>query len=357
MAVWNPRSIWVRRRLVILALTVAMFIQSGCAFVGVHIAPQPTATPASPCGSLRASSSPPALSVAERIWPGGAPLTYGVNLSMYDTNDSVVNDTHIQAILRDAGVPIIRMPFRYTLSDEYETQALRAIRAMNAAPLVILHGPTDPNMLSDDFHLLTLAISVFHAEPVYIEFSNEPELAGVSVEQYAAAWNSVIPCLKSIAPTYKFVGPANAFYNPDYVTTFDRLANPRPDFNSWHEYACANDDSDDACMSYLGKWSDHVRNMGERVRVATGAPIPMMVTEWNLDDKPDPRYHDAAFIQQWTAAALATLSASRANGLVAAMQYCVTNNPDFSLLTASGAETPAGQAFFPALRAARSAAS
>jgi hypothetical protein len=139
--------------------------------------------------------------------------------------------------------------------------------------------------------------------------------------------------------------------------TFERLAHPRPDVISWHEYACANSDSDDACMRYLSHWSSHIADMRERLAAAGAAPTPVMVTEWNLDDRPDPRYQNAAFIKAWTAAALATLSASRSDGLIAATQYCVTNNPNFSLLTASGAETPAGEAFFTALRTARAGTS
>lgn len=362
MGIWNAWSsravvgaMGSARRLVVVALSLALLAQTACSFAGLPSTPKPTAT-SNLCGGLAAGASAHTESVAIASTPR-APLTYGVNLSMYDTQDSVVNDTSVQAILRDAGMPIIRMPFRYSLSDEYELRAMRAVRAMNALPVLILHGPTDPNMLADDFHLLTLAISVFHQETVYIEFSNEPELAGVSAKVYAAAWNSVIPCLKSIAPTYKFVGPANAFYNPEYLASFVRLASPRPDFISWHEYACANSDTDSACLSYVGRWTEHITGMNNAVTSAIGKTIPIMITEWNLDDRPDPRYQQSAFIQQWTSEALATLAANRANGLFAAMQYCVTNNPNFSLINPSGSYTPAGQAFFSALRQSRLTAS
>lgn len=357
--VWPLRTLvgagWSVRRLAVVALALTFLTQTACSFAGLPATSRPTATP-DLCGGLAAGASAHTESVTTAATPR-APLTYGVNLSMYDTQDSVVNDTNIQAKLRDAGVPIIRMPFRSTLSDEYDLQAMRAVRAMNALPVLIMHGPTDPNMLADDFHLLTLAISIFHQQTVYIEFSNEPELAGVSAKAYAEAWNRVIPCLKSIAPTYKFIGPANAFYNPEYLASFVRLASPRPDYISWHEYACANSDSDNACLSYIGHWTEHMTGMNKAVKSAIGKAIPIMITEWNLDDRPDPRYQQTAFIQQWTTEALATLAANRANGLYAAMQYCVTNNPNFSLVNQSGSYTPAGQAFFTALRQARAAAS
>lgn len=337
--------------LTIIWLLLALVSQSACAS-GATRSPQATqraTAAASPCDVAATvaagASNPHAYEPAPT-----EPLTYGVNLAMYDTSDDVVNDPSIQAEMRSYGVPIIRMPFRTTLSDAYETQAMQAIRALGALPLIIVHGPTDKSALVDDVHIVRLAQRVFGAGTVYVEFGNEPELAGISATAYAASWNTVIACLKHLAPTYKYIGPVNAFYDPQYVATFDQLARPRPDFNSWHEYACATFESNDACMSHLDGWSSHVTGMREAVQAAIGVTIPMMLTEWNLDDKPDPRYHDAAFIQTWTSAALSVLAANRANGLYAAMQYCVTNNPSFKLIDSSGALTPAGEAFFGALR-------
>ncbi len=334
-------------------LILALVGQSACANGAPRTAQRATATaPATLCGAAASASGSASGSHAYEPAPSGS-LTYGVNLAMYDTSDEVVNDPSTQAVMRSYGVPIIRMPFRSTLSDAYETQAMQAIRAIGALPLVIVHGPTDKNALADDVHILRLVQRVFGASTVYVEFGNEPELAGISATAYAASWNTVIACLKSLAPTYKYIGPVNAFYDPQYVTTFDQLARPRPDFNSWHEYACATFESNDACMSHLNGWSSHITGMSQAVHAAIGVTIPMMLTEWNLDDQPDPRYHDPVFIQSWTSAALSVLAANRANGLYAAMQYCVTNNPSFNLIDSSGAFTPAGEAFFGALRQAR----
>lgn len=333
-------------------LLVALVTQSACAIAVPFTAQRPTPTN-SVCSVTASHAGAPTYGApASQVAPQ-APLAYGTNLSLYDESDDVVNEPTVQALLRIYGVPIIRMPFRSTLSDAYEVRAMQAIRSMGALPLLIIHGPTDVNALADDVHIMSLVKGVFGDTPVYIEFGNEPELAGISAQAYAAAWNTIIPCLKSLAPTYKFVGPANSFFNPEYVATFDRLANPRPDFNSWHEYACANFDSNGTCMRYLNNWTTHITDMNRAVRAATGKTIPIMITEWNLDDRPDPRYQDVAFIQSWTAAALNALDANRANGLYAAMQYCVTDNPSFGLINSSGFFTPAGQAFFQALRQAR----
>lgn len=336
-------------RIPLLLLIIVLVSQTACAFAGQPPA-QGTPTAAErQCATAGASAGIPVNRAPAVARAPGKPLIYGTNLAMYDTSDDVVNGTGAQALLRSNGVPIVRMPFRYTLTDAYETQGLLAIRAMYAAPLVIVHGPTDVNVMANDLHILKLVIDVFGANTVYVEFGNESELAGVSAEAYAASWNTVVACMKYLAPTYNYIGPANSFYNPDYVATFDRLANPRPDFNSWHEYACANFDSNDTCMRYLNNWTAHIIGMNQAVKAATGSAIPIMLTEWNLDDRPDPRYQDATFMHAWMTAALATLDANRANGLYAAMQYCATNNPNFGLIDASNNLTPAGQAFFHAL--------
>jgi len=168
----------------------------------------------------------------------------------------------------------------------------RCARSKRLAPphLVILHGATDANALADDLHLLGLIQSVFGAGPVYIEFGNEEDLAGVDVTRYSDAWNQVVPQLKTQAPTYKFIGPVTYTYNPAYVAAFDKHANPRPDFNSWHEYVCNPTNTDSYCMEHINNWNTHIALTNDAVKAAIGTTLPFMITEWNLDPQQDPRY-------------------------------------------------------------------
>lgn len=278
-------------------------------------------------------------------------LTLGTNLALYDTNDQVVNNPATQRLLKVAAIPIIRMPFRFFVPDEYELQALRAIQRIGAIPLVIIHGPTDPNALANDRHAIALVQRVFGASTVYVEFGNEADLAGVTVWTYINAWNAVIPELKELAPTYKFVGPANFQADPIYVATFDKHANPRPAANTWHEYACQPSDTDDYCLAHISDWSVHIRNINKAVRAAIGVTLPLMMTEWNLDAEHEARYANSSFMRAWTARALRELAANISNGLLAAMQYCVTNNGGFDLIDENNTLTPQGQVFIQALRA------
>jgi hypothetical protein len=277
------------------------------------------------------------------------PLTFGTNLALYDSTDQVLTNPASQLLLKRARVPIIRMPFRSREGDIWELQGLRAIQYIGAIPIVIVHGPADPYALADDRRLIALVHSVFGNAPVYVEFGNEPELAGTDAGRYAASWNAVVPELKAMAPTYRFVGPAISSADPDYLATFDRLASPRPDANSWHEYVCRPYDPDEYCMTHLDDWIAHVVAINRAVRSAVGATVPAMITEWNLDASPDARFGNPSFMRAWTARAVQSLAAARARGLVAAMQYCVTNSEAYNLVDASGTLSPEGRIFFQSL--------
>lgn len=273
-------------------------------------------------------------------------LLYGVNMALYDTQDHLVNDPAKRELFRKYHVSVVRMPFRVSLPDSYEVKALQAIKAIGAVPLVILHGPTDPEALDKDRHIIRLVQSVFGNSTVYVEYGNEPDLDGVDVWHYINSWNGVIPHLKAMVPNYKFIGPVNYHSDPVYIAIFDKYANPRPDLNSWHEYACLGGQPDASCLAQTASWTQHIRATNNAVRSAIGTTLPIMITEWNLDAYKDGRYTNTTFMQEWTALAIQTLAANMSNGLVAAMQYCATNNAVLELVDGTGGFTPEGQTFF-----------
>lgn len=280
------------------------------------------------------------------------PLTLGTNLALYDAHDQVVNSPSTVRYLQRLAVPIVRMPFRPYLPDDYQLKALRAIQQIGAIPIVIVPGPDDPHAQTDDINSIYLTRQVFANSTVYVEFGNEADLAGFPVNRYLDAWNATIPKLKAIAPSYLYVGPVNFEANPSYIATFDAHANPRPDANSWHEYACHPTESNDACMAHIADWSAHILATRSAVQGAIGVNLPLLITEWNLDAEPDARYVDAPFMRAWTTSALKELAADRSLGLVAALQYCVTNDGLFSLMTPSSTLTPQGEVYVEALTTA-----
>jgi hypothetical protein len=275
----------------------------------------------------------------------------GTNMALYNADDQILNNASTQALLKQEKVPMIRMPFRSHTGDLDEVRALRAIQYIGAIPLVILHGPHDPTAQSDDIALIQLTRNVFGSGRVYVEFANEPDLAGFDAKSYVASWNAVVPALKAIAPGYQYVGPSTSSADIDYIAYFDKFASPQPDANTWHEYACGAHDPDATCMSTVDVWPQHVRQVEAAVKAAIGRNLPALLTEWNLDAAPDTRYADPTFMRSWMQHALQALTDAGPGGLVAALQYCAADNPNFGLINADNSLTPEGTAFFQTLAA------
>jgi len=273
---------------------------------------------------------------------------FGVNMPLFDANEQMITSMGVLNTVKSWQVPTIRMPFRTSLSDAVQLQALQAIKATGATPLVIIHG--SGSTIAANQHLLALVYQVFGDSLVYVEFGNEEDLAGVDQATYTSAWNTIIPGLRLTYPKYKYGGPANFQRNPNYIAYFAANAKPTPDFISWHEYVCSpTDDFQTVCMNHIANWLTHAQQTNAAVQAAIGTTIPFMISEWNMDPQSDPRYSNASQIGPWTNAALTALQALVPLGLIGAQIYCVDSHGDFALINGSGALTPQGTAWVAAL--------
>ncbi|WP_181803684.1 hypothetical protein [Streptomyces shenzhenensis] len=176
---------------------------------------------------------------------GQAAPVLGVNMSLYDGGDHLATDSGTQALFEGWGTPTVRVPLRATypntgatLQDADWLTAMKAVQKVGATPVLILRGPgggrTTADIEATDTHLMDLVHQVFQDSIVYLEFGNEPDLAGVGVADYTAAWNAVIPTLKAQYPDldYRFVGPVLSRADgtsADYIATFAADAAPEPD--------------------------------------------------------------------------------------------------------------------------------
>jgi hypothetical protein len=293
-------------------------------------------------------SSGPVVSSDSRRAPlsPSPPTIFGTNLGLFDATDRILADSTARGILRAAHLSMVRMPFRSARGDIIALQALRAIQEIGATPLVVIHGADDPTALTDDESLVALTLSVFGSHLVYAEFGNEPDTRGINVQDYLQAWNAVVPQLETRAPSWRFVGPALSVADPAYIATFDQLARPRPYADTWHEYACTPSESNATCVDRLSRWVSDVNEVELAVMAATGRSLPVIFSEWNLDAKPDPRFLEAAFMSHWTALAMQTLEGEQGDGLIAALQYCASNNQFEQLIGLDDQLTPEGEVFF-----------
>jgi hypothetical protein len=281
---------------------------------------------------------------------------HSVNLSLFNTGgEQFCNNTSTQNIVKAHGVPYIRMPFRDTISDAYEQQCLKAIKAVGALPLVIVHGEcvSSGDPFTPDSHWLQTDVQpIFGSAPVLVEYGNEEDLScngggGISIQTYTTSWNSVVSRLKAAFPAYKYVGPVFYQSDPTDLQYFVGHANPRPDYVSWHEYACGPSDSNAHCTQAITNWAQHITANNQAMQNAIGTTIPIIVSEWNLDPQSDSRYGNASFIKPWMTSALKQWNTLTSSGVFLAMIYTLdSHGGNFQLITSSNTLTPEGQVFF-----------
>jgi hypothetical protein len=264
-----------------------------------------------------------------------SPLLFGTNMALFqDGDEPMLNSHETRQLLKDIGVRIIRMPTRSTLKPETQIAAAHAIKAIGAVPLIVINGPeSKENVLETNKILLQRYTQVFGNQTVYYEFGNESDLQGVKAEKYVKVWNEVIPTLKQLYPTAKFIAPDMYQFNRRYLKTVVKHANPRPDGVSWHEYTCSMHWTAELCLANIDTWSVHFAQARAAMQEAIGTTLPIWITEWNYasdqqlhSNTPfnDGKYNNPAFMKAWTTKAMKSLIDNRA---FAAMQYFATNRP------------------------------
>ncbi len=262
-----------------------------------------------------------------------SPLLFGTNMALFHAGDEpILNSEATRQQLKNIGVRSIRMPTRPTLSDATEIAAAEAIKEIGAVPLIVINGPEFKagSILQSDQHLLGLFSRVFGKEPVYYEFGNESDLQGIKVDAYVNAWNQVVPTLKQVFPTARFIAPDNYQFTRRYLKTFLQGAKPHPDGVSWHEYTCSVYWSADFCLANIDSWTIHITQARAAMQEAIGTTLPIWISEWNYASDTngqlvnDGKSNNPAFMQAWTTRAMATLVANR---VFASMQYFATDAP------------------------------
>ncbi|MHC3469502.1 carbohydrate binding domain-containing protein [Streptomyces sp. 7R007] len=301
---------------------------------------------------------------------------FGVNMSLYGKTDHLATDANTQALFGRWGTPMVRVPLRATypdtgaaLQDDDWLTAMKAVQKVGATPVLILRGPgggrTTADIQATDTHLMNLVHQVFQNSTVYLEFGNEPDLAGVDAAHYTDAWNTVIPALKAQYPDadYQFVGPVlsrSDGTSADYIAGFAADAAPEPDALSWHEYLCDttvksdgsggwNDpgSGDDTCTTHLANWQKHVTNIEDKVTSALGHSLDYFISEWNIDPSDQGAAYTSAHaddLATWTTAAVDELR-SLSPAPSGAMIYTATDHGNFGLVTGSTTLTAQGTAF------------
>ncbi len=210
------------------------------------------------------------------------------------------------------------------IPDELLLDLLDKIEEVDAEPLVVLPDISNPSSCQ---HIVNL----FKGRVRYYEFGNEPSLwLQWSAQEYAEAWNKVVPSLKQIDPNIEVGGPAyysHGCYDSgkSYIRTFLQKANPKPDFVSWHMYFGGVDTSDQEILDKAYQTSECLDDVENNVIITTlGYSLPIVITEWNWNPNPDLqgdyRDLDEEFISDFSSIMIEEFKNN--NHLLMAHQFC-----------------------------------
>ncbi len=275
-------------------------------------------------------------------------LVFGTNLGLYGSSDQVYANAAARTTLSQNHIKFVRLPLRnINGSDDDQLVASTVQELVNGGfiPLVVLHGATDSNVLTDDTNAVKAINTAVGNAPVYYEYGNEEDVASpvISTQTYTSSWNSVVSQLKPdngffIGPVLS-AGGTNYLGGNDlaYMEYFVQNAKPRPFALSWHEYTCGASQPDTTCYNGINSWSTHIQNIRSFMSSTLGTVLPIMITEWNYDaGQNDPRLNNASFVTTWTDDALQALVS---NQVFASMQYAASDASTQLLLNSDNTAT------------------
>ncbi len=238
----------------------------------------------------------------EQLWKQGVPsFLFGTNDTYEWSTYNIETQPAIQNALRSAGFPLIRSFFRDGAADASIEQRISTIEKIGAHCLGVI---TDIFDIPYDEHL----VRFLGTRCLMYEFGNEPDYGGIAAGTYLQQWNRVVPLLRHINPTAKFIGPTLSSANLDYLQTFltgVEASKVLPDAISFHWYPCFQN-SEAACLKKVNSVAQEAQEVRGLVRSILGRDLPVGITEWNFDPgNPPPSYGDTdAFMSQFTSQAL-----------------------------------------------------
>ncbi|GAC1353803.1 MAG: hypothetical protein NVS4B12_04140 [Ktedonobacteraceae bacterium] len=242
--------------------------------------------------------------------PGSQSWKQDTSSYLFGTNDTyewfpnnIQTQPKIQQALRDANVTLIRTFFPDTAIDSVIEKRIGTIENSGAHCLGVI-----TNILNSSFdeHL----VRYLGNRCQLYEFGNEPDLAGISIQSYLQQWNTVVPLLRKINSTAKFIGPVtyNAQGNHNFMQNFltgVKASKILPDAISFHWYPCWKD-TKESCLNKASSYTQVAQSVQSMIRITLGKDLPVGISEWNYDPgNPPPAYgDDPQFIAKFTADAL-----------------------------------------------------
>lgn len=234
---------------------------------------------------------------------GVSNFIFGSNMAEDFSPNNVRNTPAIQAQIAAAGITVLRCAIDPGNPDSYIDETVAACAACGAQMLVILNHSN----LTWNTHLVTYLGSNCNL----YEFSNEPDLGGISWQQYLGFWNQHIPAMRAINTNAAFIGPAlGVFANlQSYLVPWlqgCQQSGVLPDGISFHIYPCTGSNDPTYCASRAGAFASAAAKVDAAVLGVLGYKLPNCLTEWNIDASNPPASYctDASFVTPWFHTAL-----------------------------------------------------
>jgi hypothetical protein len=288
-----------------------------------------------PTSTTSSGTKPPPTSTTSTTGTGGHPhmgllpgqantkggvsnLLFGANIMNYAFSSF---NSAAQANLKSVGVTVLRIPLADQSSNPLSDAALSGLVAGCKAAGAVMLGILPHQSEAFAQH----AVSFLGNNCLLYELSNEPDLNNISAAAYAAMWNTWIPTLRKINPNAAFIGPvlgAVSNFGP-YAVPFLKAVNAAgnlPDAVSFHDYPCGSQPTAAVCSTKAQNVGNDARSIQAQIVAAIGKPLPLAVTEWNVDwHSPVISYaQNAGYVNTWTIAALEGMASA---GVVLANQF------------------------------------
>ncbi|SRR6266487_71542 len=243
----------------------------------------------------------------QKIWKQNvSSFLFGTNDTYEWSDNNIQTQPAIQYALRSGGFTLIRTFFPDKGSDTDITKRVETIEKSGARCLGVI---TNISNVPFDEHL----VSFLGSRCLLYEFGNESDWNDISVQTYLQQWNTVIPLLRKINPSAKFIGPvnSNALGNNDFMQNFlegVKASGVLPDAVSFHWYPCYQN-TEAVCLSNADTAGQAVESVRSLVQSILHKDLPIGITEWNFDpDNPPPAYGDGAqFMTKFTTVALQSM--------------------------------------------------
>src|SRR6266849_3120190 len=248
---------------------------------------------------------------------GVSSYLFGSNMPPDYSQHTVRNTPQMQALIKSAGLTVMRCAIPVGSANSYIDLTANACAAMGTAMLVILNSS---NLAWDQ-----QMVSYLGSRCLMYEFANEPDIGGISWQQYLQLWNQTIPAMRTINPQAVFIGPVLGVYAnvQGYLVPWlqgCKTSGVLPDAISYHIYPCTGTTNQTTCAAKAPNIGNTVSQMNSVVSGVLGYTLPLCMTEWNIDgnNPVQPYCLDATFNATWTKTALDSMAAQ---GMAMACQF------------------------------------